>query len=644
MRRLQKIMKNYKKIIARNLAKIKETDKTLKNIYHVIFSHGEHFAYERLINQKIEAVTYSTLDLEIRRFAAYLKHAYPQAEDKFIAIDLENGPSFLIAFWGILMSGNKPYLVNSFYPLELRLKLIERLEVDLVITDGTDYQDATRIEIDNFDKSYTPITDEFWLNEFAISSSLTGMEAKISVFDGSAVVSQILNTEGIIKVNGWITNSYQNEIKVIMILPLFHIFGIMVSYFWFAFFCTTMVFLKDNAPDTIRGTINRHKVTHIFAPPILFNKLSKGIQRGVARAGEKQKRKFEKGLKIACAVQDIFPTLGVKISKKLFKQVLTESFGTSPQFMISGGAHIDGEVLTLINGIGYPLYNGYGTTETAIVSVELGKKISQRTGGSIGNPFDSVTCTYEEDGALIVAGSSLCKRIIYLDGGEEAIDSINTNDIVKKENGQYIITGRKSDLFIGENGENISPDIIQNELRVKRANRFCVLELKGKLSIVLEYGEKLPEAVITNEMQAIRKTLTGITFGSYIDGIYATYQPIASPNAIKISRKQLRHKVDAGEVILIDYKDLERVREMQDSLEDDATMLLIKQLFKEAIETESEIQSDSHFFFDLGGTSLDYLTLINRVESVFDLSINLEKEQKLHTPACFYEYIGEVVD
>ena len=637
-------MKNYKKIIARNLAKIKETDKTLKDIYDVIFSQGEHFAYERLVNQNIEATTYATLELEIRRFAAYLKHAYPQVEDKFIAIDLGNGPSFLIAFWGILQSGNKPYLVNSFYPLELRLKIIKRLEVDLCITDGTDYQDITLIDIDNCDKSYPPISDEFWLNEFAISSSLTGMEAKICVFDGQAVASQILNTEGIIKINSWITNSYQNEIKVIMILPLFHIFGIMVSYFWFAFFGTTMVFLKDNAPDTIRGTINRHKVTHIFAPPILFNKLSKGIQSGVARVGEKQKKKFEKGLKIAYAIQDIFPRFGVMISQKLFKQVLAESFGTSPKFMISGGAHIDGEVLKLINGIGYPLFNGYGTTETAIVSVELGKKIRHRTSGSIGNPFDSVTCTYDEGSVLTVSGSSLCKQIIYLNGREEAINRISTNDIVKKVNGQYFITGRKSDLFIGENGENISPDIIQNELRIKRANRFCVLALNGKLSMVLEYSEKLSEAIMFKEMEAVKDSLAGITFGSYIDGIYATYQLIASANAIKISRKQLQRKVETGEVILIDYKDLEQVRGNQNSSEDDATMLLIKQLFKEATETENEVQSNSHFFFDLGGTSLDYLTLINQIETVFDLNINLEKEQRLHTPTCFYEYIVEVVD
>ena len=271
------------------------------------------------------------------------------------------------------------------------------------------------------------------------------------MFDGEAVVNQILNTPDIIKTNKWLMSDYQNRVKVAMILPLFHIFGIMVSYFWFAFFGQTMVFLKDSSPDTIRGTINRHKVTHIFAPPILFHKLYKGIMNGISQENEKRKKIFFKGIKISFTLQTIFPSFGIAVSRRLFREVLAASFGMSPRFMISGGAHIDGEALKIINCIGYPLFNGYGTTETAITGANFALNIKNRINGSIGNPFKNASYTYDADETLIVSSGSSCKRIILLESEslnneESAIRFIKTNDLVKTVNGQIFVVGRKSDL------------------------------------------------------------------------------------------------------------------------------------------------------------------------------------------------------
>jgi len=636
-------MENYKKTVKKDIGAIIKSDKTLKDIYNVIFSHLDHIAYERLVDFEIDAATYRAHDLEIRAFAAYLKHIYPGETPEYIGIDLGNTPGFLIAFWGVLMSGNKPYLINSFYPAELRTKLLKKLDVKLVITSADGYTDFTVVNPDAFDKHCPQIADGFWQNEFALSSTLTGLEAKICVFDGEAVVNQILNAKDILKTNKWLMNDYQKRIKIAMILPLFHIFGIMVSYFWFAFFGRTMVFLKDNSPDTIRGTINRHKVTHIFAPPILFHKLYKGIINGISQESEKRKKKFQKGVKLAFTMQDIFPSLGVMLSKRLFKEVLAASFGMSPQFMISGGAHIDAEALKTINCIGYPLFNGYGTTETAISGANFAKRISKRTDGSIGNPFKSAGYTYDEDGTLIVSGSSICKKIITLQDEQSGLCSIKTNDLIKTINGSHFIVGRKSDLYIGENGENISPDTIQNELKVKNANRFCVLEIDGRLSIVLEYNEKLPSVIITNEIEKIKNALAKITCGQYVSGIFVTYEPIANPNAIKVSRELLKKNIAEGVVILKDYKKLSGDEKRQNDGQEDATMSAIKQAFKSAADTDAEVQSNDDFFLDLNGDSLGYFSLINELESIFNIQFNLEKCKNLRTPGNFYQYLKEML-
>jgi acyl carrier protein len=635
-------MENYRKTVRNDIGAITKSGKTLKDVYNVIFSHRSLIAYERLVDYEIDAVTYREHDLEIRAFAAYLKHTYPDLVGRYIAIDLPNAPNFLTAFWGILMSGNKPYLVNSFYPPELRISLLKRLDVKLVITGAADYAGFTVVNAETFDKKCPQITDEFWQDEFALSSTLTGLEAKICVFDGEAVVNQILNAKEILRKNSWLMNDYQKRIKVAMILPLFHIFGIMAAYFWFAFFGRTMVFLKDNSPETIRGTINRHKVTHIFAPPILFHKLYKGIMNGISQESEKLKNKFQKGVKLAFALQNIFPSLGVKISKRLFREVLAASFGPSPMFMISGGAYIDAEALKIINCIGYPLFNGYGTTETAISGANLAKKIGLRVDGSIGSPFKSANYRFDEDGTLIVSGSSICKRIITLKGEESGFSSIETNDLVKTIDGRYFISGRKSDLYISDNGENISPDAIQNELKVKNANGFCVLELNGKLSLVLEYNERMPITIIANEIENIKNALAKITCGHNVSGIFVTHQPIANPNAIKVSRELLRRRIAEGEVVLRDYKKLNDIAPKNNGA-DDAAMTLIKEAFRCAADTGTEVESASDFFTDLGGDSMGYFSLIYEIESIFNIQINLEKSPNLRTPERFYKYIMELL-
>ena len=636
-------MRKLKKIIKDNLSAIIKSDKTLKDVYNIMFSHPGLVAYERLVDFEVEAVTYAVHGLEIRAFASYIKYMYPKETSGYIGIDLANTPNFLIAFWGILMSGNKPYLINSFYPTELRIKLLNKLNVKLVITNAKDYKDLTVVNIGAFDKKCPQITDEFWQNEFALSSALTGLEAKICVFDGEAVVNQILNTPNIIKTNKWMINDFQKNIKVAMILPLFHIFGIMVSYLWFAFFALTMVFPKDSSPDTIRGTINRHKVTHIFAPPILFHKLYKGIMNGISQESEKRKKKFKMGLKISFFLQNIFPSLGIAVSRRLFKDVLSASFGMSPKFMISGGAHIDSEALKTINCIGYPLFNGYGTTETAITGANFAFSISQRINGSIGNPFINVSYTYDENETLIVSSGSNCKKIISLNDEEIITNSIKTNDLIKTKNGQLFVIGRKSDLFIGENGENISPDTIQNNLAVKSANRFCVLEIDKRLSIVLEYNKKMPKEIIVNEIGHIKTTLGKMASGHSINDIYVTYEPIASPNAIKVSRALLRKKIDDGEVILKDYKKLSSFEKGQNFRQEDETISIIKQAFKKALDTEAEVESNEDFFLDLGGDSLGYFSLICELESMFDIQFNLEKNKSLRTPDKFYEYLKEIL-
>ena len=125
-------MENYRSTVKHDLGKLRNSKRRLQDIFNIAFSHENMIAVERLNDLKLEEITYKELRREIENFASYLHYEYKPEEGEWIAIDLANGPLFLIAFWGSLMAGFNPYLVNSYYPLSLRLSLLDRLKIKKV--------------------------------------------------------------------------------------------------------------------------------------------------------------------------------------------------------------------------------------------------------------------------------------------------------------------------------------------------------------------------------------------------------------------------------------------------------------------------------------------------------------------------------
>ncbi len=629
-------MENYRATLTRDLKALRSSSRTLHDIFEISFAHAGMRAYERLVDLRLETATYGELRVEIESFASYLRSAFPPMEGEWIGIDLPNSPSFIIAFWGSLMAGYSPYLINSYYPLELRSRLLARLGIKKTITFSNDYRDQQRPDITGFPRG-GKVDPAWWADRFAISSTLTGLEAKIAVYEGRAVAAEIENSEEIVRGNPWFMHDYHGAIKVAAILPFFHVFGLIVSYLWFSFYGRTIVFFKDLAPETVRSSIIRHEITHVFAPPLLFHKLQRGIEEGVKRAGEKKKRSFGKAVNFIAKVGDFAPRLSLRLSRFLLREVRREAFGDSPCFMISGGAYIDPVALKTINAIGYPLFNGYGTTEISITGANLARKFSSRIDGSIGAPFPSVSYTLEKDGTLLVRGTSLASKILYLDGREKEVTAFKTNDLVESHNGSYFIIGRKNDLFISENGENVSPDLIERQLALPLATRFSVLELHDKLTLVIEYRKGLSSSLIADELEKAKTLLGNIPYGQNVHDILLTYDPISNPNAIKVSREQLRRAIREGKVNLVAPSSLQTRKAKTN--EGSTTLSLVEGLFLDSLGREAEIGPDSDYFLDLGGDSMGYISLLLSIERTFDVHLDLEREGSPRTPADFLKII-----
>lgn len=416
-------------------------------------------------------------------------------------------------------------------------------------------------------------------------------------------------------------------------------------YFWFAFFSRTFVFLKDYSTDTILNTIKRHKVTHLFAVPLLWHGVNKEINKELEKRGEKTKKRFERAVSFSLFIQSIFPRFGIRLAKRMFKEIQAKLFGDSLTFLITGGSYISPEAIRIINAIGYPLFNGYGMSEIGITSVELRLRANKRIRASIGSPFESVSYKIE-DKILFVKGTSLAYKTISKEGTKEITPStwFNTKDISTKNRKHYFLLGREDDIVVSSNGEKNNPDMIEKALAFKSINRFSVIGIKENttqyLALIVELDDNFHELMKSEVIAEIEKNLERLQQNKYyIEKVYITFDRIALPQAIKVSRTILKHSIEAGNVELITLHDFKTNDLTTEELNQLITTEIIEIIVEILNKDKKEIRLNSHLIFDLGASSLDYITLLMRLKIKYNVDFNLNEDGNLDTVRKLSNYI-----
>ncbi len=145
--------------------------------------------------------------------------------------------------------------------------------------------------------------------------------------------------------------------------------------------------------------------------------------------------------------------------------VAKEAFGGRLKTICSGGAYLDPELIRQFAEYGITVLQGYGMTECSPVistNLEWANKI-----GSVGKLLPNCQAKVVDE-ELWVRGSSV--MLGYYKMPEETAATLTdgwlrTGDLGYVDEDNYIyITGRKKNLIILENGENVSPEELENLL------------------------------------------------------------------------------------------------------------------------------------------------------------------------------------
>ena len=625
--------KNINAFVENKLGLLANGDKSMLSLYRLMFSEKENIFFEETDGFRIKKMTYGEAYDEIESRAADMHNKIGEENQSVAGLYMDNSARWIIAFWAIIRAGYRPMLLNKRFDDDAIEKLIADFNVVAVISDGKRFSVKTFL-FDEIQKNECGV--EFTAGEEMYVTSSGTSSVKICAYSSQELINIISNTRDLLKKNKAIKAHYDGQLKLLTLLPFYHIFGFVAVYLWFGFFSRTFVKLNDLSPDTVLNTVKKHKVTHIFGVPLFWDTVYFKARSAIKRRGEKVWNKFLKGMSISKKLGN--SAIGRLFVKKAFEEVRNEMFGDSIKFMITGGSAINPDVLEFFNGIGYRLVNGFGMSEIGITSVELSDSRKVITSGSVGKPF--MTVDYRlNDGILYVKGTSVAKYIV--EKGEKRVigaDWFRTGDLAEEKNGRYYLCGRSDDLIVSVTGENLNPVAIEEKLFPKDALQVCLIAGRNESLPVLivsvakttsqEEWEKIKDEIKT---LAEKNNLT-----AQIGKIYPVKQSLLGEKDFKPNRKKIAEKYYAGELQALTYA--------KTSAGLDGLTEKVRSYFAVALNKNAEeIAVDSDFFLDEGGTSLDYFAMITSLREEFPVPFPEDGSgESINTVEKIAEYIKSV--
>uniref|UniRef100_UPI00359C99C2 AMP-dependent synthetase/ligase n=1 Tax=Bifidobacterium longum TaxID=216816 RepID=UPI00359C99C2 len=269
--------------------------------------------------------------------------------------------------------------------------------------------------------------------------------------------------------------------RLLLFLPLSHVFARFLEFFSFG--GTISLALSSNMKTMVKD-FETFGPTLLLAVPRVYEKVYNAASQraGTGFAGKMFMRAAENAREWSKAEQkgEQLPITG-RIAHAFYEQVVYKKirtiFGPNADFAVTGGAPMDSELSHFFNGIGMPVLEGYGMTETCgpvCVSLPEDNRI-----GTIGMPMCGITAGIAEDGELVIKGPLVCKG--YHNNPEVTTQQItdgwlHTGDLGDiSEDGFISITGRKKDLIITAGGKNVSPGLLEASVMTSPVVNQCLV-------------------------------------------------------------------------------------------------------------------------------------------------------------------------
>ncbi|WP_254765972.1 AMP-dependent synthetase/ligase [Salinilacihabitans rarus] len=302
--------------------------------------------------------------------------------------------------------------------------------------------------------------------------------------------------------------------QTVSYLPLAHVFERLAGHF--LMFASGACVAYAETPDTLQEDFSAVQPTAATSVPRVYEKIYDAIREQASESGLKQ-RIFEWATDVGREYQAadspgvVLRTKRALADRLVFSQV-RDALGGEVELLISGGGSLSPELCALYHGMGLPIFEGYGLTETApvlTVNPPEAPKI-----GTIGPALPNVKLKVDESvadqdafddpgdvGELLVKGPNVTDGYWNKPGATERAFTddgwFRTGDIVHiRPDGYVEFRERAKQILVLSTGKNVAPAPIEDA--------FAASEVVEQAMVVGD-GEKFVSALLVPNTDNLRE-------------------------------------------------------------------------------------------------------------------------------------------
>ena len=296
------------------------------------------------------------------------------------------------------------------------------------------------------------------------TSGTTGEPKGVMLTHGSLVANMFAGAEPL---------DVQQDDVALSFLPLSHAFERTVAYIYLVR-GVTVIFAESF--DTIGRDVALVKPTVLTGVPRVYEKMHGRISDKGQTGSAAKAALFRWAMKVAMARgraalagRPPSPLLSLQaaLADRLVFSKIREGVGGRVKYLVSGSAPLSTAINEFFHGVGLPIIEGYGLTETAPI-LTVNPPAAPR-GGTVGKAVKEVELRIAADGEILARGPNLMTG--YYNKPDATADAIkdgwfHTGDIGSLDADGYLrITDRKKDLLVTSGGKKIAPQPIENVLK-----------------------------------------------------------------------------------------------------------------------------------------------------------------------------------
>ena len=260
-----------------------------------------------------------------------------------------------------------------------------------------------------------------------------------------------------------IASTVRTQDSTISVLPMNHIYELNCNILPMLYM-HTVICINDRMRNLMRN-FRFFKPKMAVVVPLFLESFYNHIRQKLRKDG------IDKKTDRLIAMSNRLLEGGIDIRRSLFKDIHAY-FGDELRLLICGGAPVDPKYVKGLTELGFDIYVGYGLTEASPIAAL--NTDTRHHPDSVGKAFSNTDIhihapNEDGEGEVWLRGANITPG--YADDPAATLDSFEdgwfkTGDIGRMtSDGYLILTGRKKNLIILDNGKNVHPEELETVIR-----------------------------------------------------------------------------------------------------------------------------------------------------------------------------------